>query len=38
MNMYQLLEKTVAAYPDNLFLVREGVTPPNWPMRALNVE
>ncbi len=26
MNMYQLLEKTVAAYPDNLFLVREGVT------------
>ncbi len=26
MNMYQLLEKTVAQYPDNLFLVREGVT------------
>ncbi len=26
MNMYQLLEKTTAQYPDNLFLVREGVT------------
>lgn len=26
MNMYQLLERTATAYPDNLFLVREGVT------------
>jgi long-chain acyl-CoA synthetase len=25
MNMFQLLEKTTAQYPDNLFLVREGV-------------
>lgn len=26
MNMYQLLEKAAATWPDNLFLVREGVT------------
>ena len=26
MNMYQLLERTTAEYPDNLFLVRENVT------------
>ncbi|MDR0741470.1 MAG: AMP-binding protein [Rickettsiales bacterium] len=26
MNMFQLLEKTTAQYPDNLFLVRENVT------------
>lgn len=26
MNMYQLLEKTAATWPDNVFLVREGVT------------
>ncbi|MDR2413322.1 MAG: AMP-binding protein [Rickettsiales bacterium] len=26
MNMFQLLEKTTGAYPDNLFLVREEVT------------
>ena len=26
MNMYQLLEQTTAKWPDNLFLVREGVT------------
>ncbi|MBD5389340.1 AMP-binding protein [bacterium] len=26
MNMYQMLEKTVAQYPDTLFLVREGIT------------
>ena len=25
MNMYQLLERTVQTYPDNLYLVREGV-------------
>lgn len=26
MNMFQLLEKTTSTYPDNLFLVREGVS------------
>ena len=26
MNMYQLLERTAQTYPDNLYLVREGVT------------
>ena len=26
MNMYQLLERAAATWPDNLFLVRENVT------------
>ena len=26
MNMYQLLERTAQTWPDNLYLVREGVT------------